>query len=67
MTKKRIYEAPKLTVVSFKAERGFALSILSGSGPFDEMIMFEETHDTRQVEVYDHTPYWDAEGNHFWQ
>ena len=61
------YMAPRLTVVSFHAERGYAASIItSGVGPFDEVIFFEESQNTRQVEVYEKS-YWDNEGNRFWQ
>lgn len=61
------YMAPRLTVVSFHAERGYAASIItSGVGPFDEVIFFEESPNTRQVEVYEKS-YWGNEGNQFWQ
>ena len=65
--KKGSYMAPRLTVVSFHAERGYAASIItSGVGPFDEVIFFEESQNTSQVEVYENS-YWDNSGNHFWQ
>ena len=65
--KKGAYMAPGLTVVSFHTERGYAASIItSGVGPFDEVIFFEESQNTSQVEVYENS-YWDNSGNHFWQ
>ena len=66
-TVKKHYIVPVLTIVSFRTECGYAMSVLGGPGPFDEVLFFEERHDTRQVEIYDKTPYWDNEGNHFWE
>ena len=56
-----------LTVVSIRAERGYAMSMQDGSGPFDAMLLWEESNDSRQMETYDASVYWDNTGNHFWE
>ena len=59
-SEKKTYEAPSLTVVSFKVEQGFA-----GSGPFSSL-MFWENNDDEQVEDYETSNGWTTGSNHFW-
>ena len=56
-----------LTVVSIRAERGYAVSMQDGSRPFDAMLLWEESNDSRQMETYDASVYWGNTGNHFWE
>ena len=58
MYTKKQYIAPQLMVVEFKAERGYAGSML-------ESIMFWESEDARQVEDYQQHDVWTDEGG-FW-
>jgi hypothetical protein len=60
-TTKQPYEAPKLTVVSFKMEKGYAAS----SGPFSTL-MFWENNETNQMEDYEEANTWTSGSNHFW-
>ena len=61
-TTKQTYEAPELTVVSFKVEQGFAAS---GSGPFSTL-MFWEDNEADQMEEYTTGNGWNSGSNHFW-
>lgn len=62
---KQPYEAPELTVVSFKVEQGFV-----GSGPFGSLIFWdhiiEDIDDEQQVEDYTTGHNWHSGSNHFW-
>ena len=64
---RKTYVAPMLTVVSIRVERGYAVSMQDASGPFDAMLLWEESNDSRQMETYDASVYWDNTGNHFWE
>lgn len=64
---RKTYVAPRLTTATIKAERGYAVSMLEGPGPFDEMLLWQESNDSRQMETYDASVYWDNTGNHFWE
>lgn len=64
---KKNYEAPQLTTVSFRAERGYATS---GSHPLKlwedtdmHILMNTENHD---VEIYETGNGWNEGSNHFW-
>lgn len=65
--KKAPYEMPKLTVVSFRAERGYASSSIMSSLKFWEwqdggLAMEDQNH----VEVYTTGNGWNEGSNHFW-
>ena len=60
METRKQYTAPQLTVVTFKAERGYALST-----PLFDELLFWETEQSEQVEAYaDHEVWNDGAG--FW-
>lgn len=61
--RKKSYEAPRLTVVGFKAERGYA-----ASGPFelDEFLLWDNDQSTEQMESYTTGNGWNEGSNHFW-
>ena len=58
---KQTYEAPKLTVVSFKVEQGF-----TGSGPFSALIFWNFLDPTQQVEDYSTANGWEENSDTFW-
>ena len=60
---KKTYEAPALTVVTFKMEQGYASS--SGTGPFSELF-FWENNEQDQMEDYQTGNGWNQGSNHFW-
>ena len=60
-TPKKAYTPPCLTVVSFKAERGFALS-----GLFGEFIFWDDSEGSDQMENYSTGNGWNEGSNHFW-
>lgn len=60
-TEKQTYEAPKLTVVSFKMEKGYA-----SSGPVNALI-FWENNDAEQMEDYTTGNGWNSGSNSFWE
>ena len=56
---KKVYEAPMLTVVSFKAERGYALSGGATLQKVDEVLFFEyNNNDDPYVTQYDQNDSW---------
>ena len=66
MDKRTVYKAPALTSISFKAEKGFALSV-------QELTLWElEIDNTRQVEDYQvaqdsYGNYWSEGSSYFWE
>lgn len=60
-TEKQTYEAPGLTVVSFRVEQGF-----TASGPFNTL-MFWENNEAEQMEDYEEANSWTSGSNHFWE
>lgn len=59
---KQTYEAPELTVVSFKVEQGFV-----GSGPFASLMFWNILIDGgQQVEDYTTANDWDSGSDNFW-
>jgi hypothetical protein len=70
MMKRTPYEAPKLTAVSFKAEHGYAASLVN----FDDLILLEldagENPTGNHVEAYQQSGpsgnHWDFGSDNFW-
>ena len=58
-TNKKEYTAPKLTVVSFKVEKGF----VGSNNPIDALLL-QESNNTRQMESYGTTSWHESGG--FW-
>lgn len=57
---KKAYTAPVLTVVTFKAERGYVLS-----GLVDQLMLWEnDSQDS--MENYETGNGWNSGNNHFW-
>ncbi|MBQ8703200.1 MAG: hypothetical protein IJ524_02360 [Bacteroidales bacterium] len=55
---KKQYEAPQLTVVTFRTERGYAASSLNA-------LLFWQLADAQQVEAYSEHDDWGSSGS-FW-
>lgn len=62
MENKKEYIAPQLTTVSFNVENGF---VLSGNQVLDQMILWDNSDDSQQVEDYQQHSIWN-DGNGFW-
>lgn len=63
--KKKVYDAPQLTVVSFKTERGFALS--SGENfMIDQLLLWDNDVDRQPMESYIPANDWTEGSNSFW-
>lgn len=63
--KKKVYDAPQLTVVSFKAERGFATS--GGLFDFEQLMLWENSQPgQRQMENYIVANDWNENSTGFW-
>ena len=60
MTEKKEYVAPKLTVVSFKMEKGYASSIV------DMVTFWYNSQDANQMESYETGNGWNTGINAFW-
>ncbi|MBP5527077.1 MAG: hypothetical protein J6X79_01335 [Bacteroidales bacterium] len=60
MTEKKEYVAPKLTVVSFKMEKGYASSIV------DMVTFWDNSQDANQMESYETGNGWNTGSNAFW-
>ena len=64
-SRKRSYEAPQLTVVRFKAERGYLASGVINQMNLMENDLEEEMENSRQMEYYTEQEYWHS-GGQFW-
>ena len=68
---KKDYETPQLTVVSFKAERGYASS---GEGLMSQLKFWDwesgglamSADEGNNIEVYESGNEWNQGSNHFW-
>lgn len=61
-TQKQQYQAPQLTVVSFRIERGFAAS---GTPLESMMLLFDSEHDAQQQESWSEHSTWSSDGDNF--
>lgn len=59
MESKKAYEAPRLTVVSVKAEKGYALSV-------EMMLWVLSQHGEQHMEAYETGNGWDSGNTSFW-
>lgn len=57
---KKEYTAPALTVVTFRAERGYVISGLV------DQLMFWEDNSQNSMENYETANDWNSGSNHFW-
>lgn len=57
---KKDYQPPRLTVVTFKVEQGFAVS-----GVLESLMFWENEHDANNMEAYETQDNWHSGGN-FW-
>ena len=60
---KKQYEAPSLTAVSFKTERGYAASGIAALVDFN---FWQESEGSEQIESYTTVTGWDQGSNNFW-
>ena len=60
MVDKKEYFAPKLTVVTFRMEKGYANSIV------DMVTFWDDTQDANQMESYETGNGWNSGSNTFW-
>ena len=61
---KKTYETPELIVVKICTERGYSAS--SGT-EFNQLFMWDNSEDTRQVENYTEANGWTSGSDHFWE
>ena len=69
MKTRRQYITPKLTVVSFKTEHGYALSGETLGNPLDgfiELMMPEEGNSYHETETFNQRTGWGRSDNSFW-